>query len=89
MATTTQPDAPSPVTPTSEVWRVDGPDLRLTLQPEAIAFLNDLLRDTRDSPEALFRKALGLYRLAVDAHRDGKVLGAATSPEGLDTEFVL
>jgi hypothetical protein len=34
----------------------------LTLEPAAVAFLNDLLRDTRESPEALFRKALGLYR---------------------------
>jgi hypothetical protein len=89
MATTTQPLTSSSAAPDTEVWHVDGPDLRLTLAPAAVEFLNGLLRDTRESPEALFRKALGLYRLAVDAHREGKVIGAATRPEGLDEEFVL
>ena len=89
MATTTQAVAPSSVSPESEVWHIDGPNLQLTLKPEAIAFLNDLLRDTRDSPDALFRKALGLYRLAFDALHEGKAIGAASAPEGLDDEFVL
>lgn len=89
MATTTQPVAPSSVAPESEVWHVDGPNLHLTLKPEAIAFLNDLLRDTQDSPDALFRKALGLYRLAVDARHEGKAIGATSRPEGLDDEFIL
>jgi hypothetical protein len=89
MASTTQPDAAPAVAPEPEVWHVDGPNLRLTLPPEAIAFLNDLFRDTRESPEALFRKALGLYRLAVDAQREGKAVGAAARPEVLDEQFVL
>jgi hypothetical protein len=89
MATTSQPVAASSVAPETEVWHVDGPNLHLTLAPEAVAFLNDLLRDTHDSPEDLFRKALGLYRLAVDARHEGKAVGAASRPEGLDDEFVL
>ncbi len=87
MATRTQPDAASSVAPETDVWQLYGPNLHLTLAPEAIAFLNDLLRDTRESPETLFRNALGLYRLAVDAHREGKVIGATSRPEGLDDEF--
>ena len=87
MATRTQPDAASSVAPETDVWQLYGPNLHLTLAPEAIAFLNDLLRDTRESPETLFRNALGLYRLAVDAHCEGKVIGATSRPEGLDDEF--
>jgi hypothetical protein len=89
MATTTQPVASSSVASDTEVWHVDGPDLQLTLAPAAVAFLNDLLRDTHESPETLFRKALGLYRLAVDARREGKVIGTAPRPEILDDEFVI
>jgi hypothetical protein len=89
MATTTEPVASASTASDTEVWHVDGPDLRLTLAPAAVAFLNDLLRDTHESPETLLRKALGLYRLAVDARREGKVIGSAPRADGLDDEFVL
>jgi hypothetical protein len=80
--------ATSSLVPDSGVWHVDGPNLALILKPESIEFLNNLLRDTRNSPEELFSKALGLYRLAVDAVREGKTVGAVARPEGLDDEFV-
>ena len=89
MATTTQPVASASIASDTEVWQVDGPDVRLTLTPAAVAFLNDLLRDTHESPETLLRRALSLYRLAVDARREGKVIGSASRPEGLDDEFAL
>jgi hypothetical protein len=89
VATTTEPAVPSSLGADSGVWHVDGPNLHLTLQPEAIEFLNDLLRDTKNSPEEMFSKALNLYRFAVDAVQEGKVIGAASRPEGLDEQFVL
>jgi len=63
-------------------------ELNLRLSPEAVQVVSRLLADTGDSPAELFRKAVGLYRLSVDAHREGKAVGAAGSAEVLETEFV-
>jgi hypothetical protein len=37
---------------------------------------------------ARFRKALGLYKLAEEAKREGKAVGIAETPDSLETEFV-
>ena len=50
--------------------------------------MDELIDRTRDTPSDLFRKALGLYKLAEEAKREGKSVGVATSPESLETEFV-
>ncbi len=89
MATTTDSVPGTPAATGVEIWQVDDPNIHLTLAPNGLAFLNDLLRDTRESPEALIRKALGLYRLAIDAQHEGKAIGAASRPENLDEQFVL
>lgn len=68
-------------------WAIAGPHLEFDFPPEWIDFLNGLLRDTGDSPDQLFRRALCLYRLATDARAEGKVIGAAESAEPLTDEF--
>ena len=50
--------------------------------------MNDLISKTGDDPVGLFRKALGLYKLAEEAKRQGKAVGIATTREALETEFV-
>lgn len=65
-----------------------GDKLTLSLSPEAREMLNQLLDLTDDDPDDLFRKALGLYKAAQDAHKEGKAVGVATSTDFLETEFV-
>jgi hypothetical protein len=70
-----------------EPWRILEPHLEFDFPPEWLEFLNGLLRDTGDTPERLFRRALGLYRLALDAQAEGKRVGATDSAECLTEEF--
>jgi hypothetical protein len=60
----------------------------LELSPELAAVLDEIKARTGDSPSDVFRKALGLYKLAEDAKREGKSVGIAETPEALETEFV-
>jgi hypothetical protein len=62
--------------------------IAIDLSPEATRSLNELMKRTGDSPSDLFRKALGLYKLAEEAKREGKAVGIAATPDGLETEFV-
>jgi len=54
---------------------------------EWVEYLRGLMADAGDTPEDLFRHAFGLYRLAIDARKEGMVVGAASDPEKLDVEF--
>jgi hypothetical protein len=61
----------------------------LEFPPEAAAELDQLMRETGDDDAVtLFRKALALYKLAKDAVREGKQVGAAATPDCLETQFV-
>jgi hypothetical protein len=62
--------------------------IRLNLSDHVRDVLNDLLDRTDGNPEDLFRKALALYRIAVEARAQGKSVGIARSPDALETEFV-
>jgi hypothetical protein len=62
--------------------------ITLDLSPEATQALNRLMSETGDSPSVLFRKALGLYALAMEAKREKKSVGIAESADVLETEFV-
>ncbi|HMB02848.1 MAG TPA: hypothetical protein VKP69_03800 [Isosphaeraceae bacterium] len=68
-------------------WTIEGSRVGLVFPPEWIDFLNGLLRDTGDSPEQLFRRALGLDRLAIDTKKEGKAVRAAESADALSDEF--
>jgi hypothetical protein len=61
--------------------------LILDLPPPAFAAVKRILAETGDSPGEMFAKAVGLYALAQEARRRGKTVGAADSPDVLETEF--
>jgi hypothetical protein len=61
--------------------------MTVDLSPAALKVLEDLISQTRDTPSDVLRKALGLYKLAVDAHDQGQHIGASTSAEPLEIEF--
>lgn len=65
----------------------ESAELVLKLPPPAFAAVKRLLAETGDSPGEMFRKAIGLYMMASDAKKRGKAVGAADSPEVLETEF--
>jgi hypothetical protein len=60
----------------------------IDLSPEAEEMLNRLIAQTKDSPSDLFRKALALYKVASESHRDGLKVGAAKTADSLESEFV-
>jgi hypothetical protein len=61
----------------------------LDITPDAAAELDQLMRQTGDDDATtFFRKALALYKLALDAAREGKEVGIAATPDSLETRFV-
>jgi hypothetical protein len=62
--------------------------IEVELSPDVTQMVDELMRKTGDSTTDLLRKALALYKLAVEAKSAGKAVGIATSPELLETEFV-
>ena len=62
--------------------------IAIKLTPEANQALDELMQRTGDSLSDLFRKAIGLYKLAEEAKREGKAVGIATTPDSLETVFV-
>ena len=62
--------------------------MTVDLSPVALNVLKDLIDQTKDTPSDVLRKALGLYKLAVDAHEQGRHIGATTTADPLETEFI-
>jgi hypothetical protein len=62
--------------------------LTVDLSPEAANLFNQIMTQTGDSPSDLVRKALALYKVAVDAHGEGKFVGIAQTADSLETELV-
>ena len=60
----------------------------LELTPEFYAELEQLMRDTRQTLDEVFTKAIALYKVTVGYKREGKHVGVAESEENLDREFV-
>jgi hypothetical protein len=60
----------------------------MSFSDQARDILNEVLDRTDGKPEDMFRKALALYRIAVEARAQGKSVGIARSPDALETEFV-
>ena len=61
--------------------------MTIDLPPTAAIAIEQLLNETGDTPGALFGKAIGLYMLSLEAHKRGKAVGSADSPDVLETEF--
>jgi hypothetical protein len=83
MITTQRPDGSLDV----ELVPTASAQLVLSLPPAAAAAVDRILTETRDAPGEMFRKAFGLYMLALDARKRGKAVGAADSSDVLETEF--
>lgn len=59
------------------------------IAPEFDQLLRELARRTGDPTAEVFRKAIALYKLALDAKDNGMRVGAVSDPETMiDTEFV-
>lgn len=66
----------------------EGQTITLNLSLDAYMALIQLLCMTGESTDDLFRKAISLYKVAVEATQEGKAVGIATSPDVLETQFV-
>ncbi|MFO0950804.1 MAG: hypothetical protein U0835_06545 [Isosphaeraceae bacterium] len=62
--------------------------LSLTLNRETDDLLDDLARRIHGSKGDVLRKAVGLFKIALDSHEEGKRVGAVEGGKELDTEFV-
>jgi hypothetical protein len=60
----------------------------LAMTPAAEEFLGDLAHKTGLSEGEVLRRALGMFKTAVDAKQQGKYVGVASTPDVLDVELV-
>ncbi len=60
----------------------------LAMTPEADEFLAGLAHKTGLNEGEVIRLALGLFGTAIEAREQGKHVGVASTPEGLDVEIV-
>jgi hypothetical protein len=60
----------------------------LAMTPEAEELLVDLSQRTDLSEGNILRLALGMFKTAVDAKKQGKHFGVASTPDVLDIELV-
>jgi hypothetical protein len=65
-----------------------GDTITLKLSPEANRYLNRAMNLSNGEIDDIFRKALVMYTVALEAKRDGKAVGSAESADVLDVEFV-
>ena len=61
---------------------------QLTMSPEAYEFLTALTHETGLSGGGVLRKALLLYKVAIDAKRQGLHVGTVRDADRLDEEWV-
>lgn len=60
----------------------------LAMTPAAEEFLGDLAHQTGLSEGEVLRRALGMFKTAVDARRQGKHVGVASTADVLEIELV-
>ncbi len=60
----------------------------LDMSPEVYELLERLAQEEGKTKAEVIRKALGLYTAALEARREGLVVGAVSEDQPLDTEFV-
>jgi hypothetical protein len=60
---------------------------KLIMTRDAYELLASVARENGMSEGDVFRLALGMFKVAVDAKNEGKHVGIASSREGLDVEF--
>ena len=69
----------------SDVGRIR---LRMSLAPEVYSLLEDLAARSHGDKAEVFRKAIGLYKVALDAHDQGLRICAVAGDQEIETEFV-
>lgn len=62
--------------------------LSIELTPELSDIFNHIERVTGEPPGEIVVKAIALYRLSVDAHKDGKKIGVLDQNFGFEREVV-
>ena len=63
------------------------PPITLQVTPEMMATLEQITRDSKQSLDEVFTRAIALYRATLKATAEGKHVGYAASPDALDVEF--
>lgn len=61
--------------------------LTLEMTPEIHNSLSQLSRDTGQTLNDVIRSALGMYKLAVDAHKEGKSVGISDRSDSMQMKF--
>ena len=61
--------------------------LTLEMTPEIHDALGQMSKDTGQDLSEVIRSALGMYKLAVEAHKSGKAVGISDKPESMQTKF--
>lgn len=62
--------------------------VHLQMDPAAFESLNQMSLATGIPMDQVMSKALALFRVAAEAHLQGKAVGIAGNPDVLETEFV-
>lgn len=60
----------------------------MAMSPEAFEALTTLAQESGSRLDDVISKAFVLYRTAAEAHREGKAVGIAPTPDVLETEIV-
>jgi hypothetical protein len=58
------------------------------ISPQLISMLRELAESSGQGRDAVIVKAFHLYKVSVDARREGKAVGIAPTADVLETEFV-
>ena len=83
------PDAPkSRLKIRSAAQALKGNRFDVYLNDELVSDLNDLMRHSGDSPDELFRKALALYKLGIEAKEEDNRLAVVGSDGEIVQEIV-
>jgi len=65
-----------------------GYSYSINVSPEVDALLGEMAHASGGSKGDVIRKAIGLYKLALDAHKEGLRVGAAKGDQEMEVEFV-
>lgn len=60
----------------------------LRFPPDTTTELDHLIEEAGGDATEFFKRAIALYKLAKDATHEGKVVGIASSPDCLETQFI-
>ncbi len=73
---------------TSDAYRNAPREITFVLSSEMFTTLQQLAAASGQPIEGVFNGAIVLYKVSLDALREGKHVGVAERPESLETEFV-